>query len=174
MNLQNLQRDQSHTTSKNLGIASFSSSTTIASNTFNINAPVTVFSDVAAAQSLGLSPGFTAGNWGSFGVFLQPPATDDTPYRVKGHVRGAQAYVVVGIGPASPSGTDDNCSLIAAFPVSGEFDEMINVINLPESDPDFGKSIAFGIASGDANLTEGFISVQRLAAAPPQYASSVS
>ena len=179
-NLLNLQRDMFHIpTLDDTEQSPFSSSETGIANSIKVTGNATVQSERAVCRTTKAAVSVTAGSWKGCGVYFEPPRTDDTPYRVKGYFTpGVEAYVFVGYGIASPTGTDDNVTNVNAFPIGddGKFDEMILMPNLDSGHAKYGLPICFGFGVGNNSATDivGMLSVQRLAQAPPPFASTVS
>lgn len=180
--LNNLQRDQLHVKKEVLAYTPVPTSAGIGLGQIPINASPEVEPSTGVVQMIALAPTHANGNWAGAGVYLDPPASDDTPYRVKGRIRCSNAaayevFVVVGYAPATITGSGDTVTVAISVPVNGEFDEVVLMPKLNSGDANFERPLAFVMAVGQASGTEkfdGYMSVQKLSTASPQYASSVS
>ena len=122
--------------------------------------------------------------WKAAGLLISPPVVDSTPYRVKAYVAcfTGNAHIIVGRAPLAPTGSNDPITNVTGIPITAGshnevavFDECILIPGVPESDPDFKKPVAFGIAcSGSAGGIRFHLSVQNLAKTAPQFAASMS
>ena len=86
------------------------------------------FVEIQAWEQLTL----TAAQQGCVGVQMDGPIKDRQPYRVKASVKvegvvgdAKGCYIVVGYGPASPSGTDDAVTGAKYIPFESVYDDLI-------------------------------------------------
>lgn len=113
----------------------------------------------------------------SIGGYLRPPGDGLSPYRVKAYgdcrVAAIQFHVCIGWGPDVIDGSDLIDEWIG-IPFDTNIDELVMVP--PEITEDhalfFGIGVS-GITGSDAPM-HAWLSVQRLATAPPQFDQSVS
>lgn len=187
MNLVNLLRDQTFCSPGTAQVSPGATTTAISTNTVTINSDGVVNQTngfVWGADQRLTATSFTT--WYGVGLMMQYPIVDATPYRLKGYVsaRDCIASFFLGYAPSSPTGTGDLITKIIASPLTsfdmqehGKIDDIVTIPSLPESDPDYGKPIAFGFAF--VNPTSNAIlhyslQVQNMANTSPQFAASMS
>ena len=177
-NLINLQRDQFHADPESAERVAGNGTPVAKGSNLNINAPATVFSSEGACFSLGNVDTLLTGEWAGFGVHMEPPRLDSTPYRVHGYAYGPpELYVVIGYAPLAPTGVNDPLTKCIGIPIKdGWIDEIFLVPAITDDQHvDFGKPVSFALAFGEtSSICEGAISVQNMAKASPTFASSSS
>ena len=187
MNLTNLLRDLTHVT-PGAGFIGLGSTVRTIGSQININTDGVVHQVSASNADGNIQAGQkgTTSQWVGTGLYMSQPIVDATPYRVKAYVTThlCEALVIVGYAPNTPTGTNDLITDIVSFPLtaagtteSAKFDEIILMPGLSESDPDYGKPIAIGLAFMSANnaaYVRWNISAQNLSKTAPQFAASMS
>ena len=122
----------------------------------------------------------------SAGLLISQPVVDATPYRIKAYIRSSNAtpYVIVGLGPAAPTGTDDAITHYTVWPIGSFatqefalFDEVIRMPSFEGSNEQRPIAIAIGVSpnvDGVAATCSYNLSVQNLSKTAPKFASSMS
>lgn len=181
----NIQRDGTWIEPKTADDLSWPNASTITAATYTANAKSTVFVDKANAHARA-NMTLSAGQLELIGVYLLAPDGDNVPYRVKADlcVVGQSGTfnnqaVIVGYGPASPTGTNDTIDepYIITFDQQ-RFDDLIMVPALDSGDPNYGRPLFFGVAHLAGQAVAGLevcahISVQNLAVKPPTMLNAV-
>lgn len=119
-----------------------------------------------------------ASNVRAIGVYLRPPGSELSPYRVRCFAKAIDPLLefrlVIGYAEGTITGTDD---LITHYSTLG-FDKYMDEIFMIESQTTTGTApIFFGIMVKEivaGTKVDANISVQRLATSPPQFSQSVS
>lgn len=175
MSQKNLLRDQFHIPDI-LGTAPTNFSTAkAAGSTINANASPTVNLVQASAKGLGI-PTIGTDEWSAYGVYMSPPTVDATPYKCIAHAMGAAApFLVIGIAPAAPTGTDDEITDLYYMPFNDGIDITLLVAPLPVGDPKEGNPIFVGIGTATAATTRiiSSVSCQNLSKPSPRFAASM-
>ena len=183
----NIQRDGFWIEPKTADELTWPTFSTVTSPTFNANAKTAVHTDYAQCFARSdMTVG--ADQIELIGVYMSPPEGDNFPYRVKASmgqlIGGAAAHtqcIVIGYGPASPTGSDDAIDepYIIPFLHGVGFDELITVPALDSGDANFGNPLFFGVGfmAGSAQsgiFTTACLSVQNLGVKPPTMHNAVS
>ena len=144
--------------------------------TVTANGPPAISPDIArAVLNSTTTVSITAGNSRCFGVFMDPPRKDRYPYRVKACCTfglGGLNQIVVGYGPAGPTGSDDVITNIKKIPMgTSPFDDII-MVDTADGESAEGLPIFFGVeVDAAAALTtarvRANISVQNLGVSEP-------
>lgn len=182
----NIQRDCIWVELKTADELTFGNPSNINAATYIANAKSAVHSDKANAFTRAMVT-MAIDQIELIGVYLEPPDQDNTPYRVFADlVINAQsgtidnACVVVGYGPATPTGVNDVIDEPYILPFNqNRFDDCIMVPPLLSTDPNYGRPLFFGVGPLASNAIAGLftvahISVQRLAVSAPQMIYSVA
>ena len=182
----NLFRDMIHV-SPGQSQVTFGNADLLSSSTLRMNNSSVVYQTTGFANHnlyTAAWPGFNTIR--SAGLLISQPVVDDTPYRVKAYVRASLStpYIIVGLGPASATGTDDVITKYTLFPIGayttqeyGLFDDVINVPAFTGAEANRPIAFGVGISANSLNNTQAIsysISVQNLAKTAPQFASSMS
>lgn len=134
----------------------------------------TVFIDKGSVHTY-LPSTITAGYLESIGVYMQNTLGDRTPYRCQGSIPIAKGFLIIGYGPATPTGTDTIIEPVY-IPINNNFDITVIV----EESPTYPeRALAFSIAfhtSGalTADPTPAVLSIQNLGVKPPTMQNAVS
>lgn len=182
----NIKRDSvycSLNTSENLG---WSTDRLVTENDFNMNSDGSVKVDFGCAKSDKTTlTAINANSYRGIGLLFTPPTTERVPFRVKayaGSQNDAGLKYVIGIGyaPDTPSGLNDLCNQAVFLPMQdGHFDDLIMIENIPTTQTEYGRAIAFALlvlapTAGGGDYITGNISVQNLGVSEPTMQFAVS
>lgn len=182
----NLHRDGMWIKPRTLSNLSWGTQTAFGTTQLLANADPSTYDNQAQAHAYDANFGLTNGNVKVIGCYMKEPTGDNTPYRV---IAGQEivgqydviysSFLVVGYAPASPTGTDDTIDQVFLIPFVSEFDGLLVVPPLDDSDANYGRALFIGVGVAcDANLSSqdimACISVQRLATTPPTLAASTA
>ncbi len=179
MSIVNLQRDAFFSNQEKTSL-SFSVAQPFDETDFNMNADATVYDSYATARSnrLNALTLASADDCEAIGLYMRPPGSELTPYRVKCYAGADDVLVkfrlIIGFAEGTISGANDVITHFLTFPFDTNLDELFM---LEPAGTTGDSPIAFGImlrgvytdAHADVSL-----SVQRLATSPPQFSQSVS
>ncbi|NNE63030.1 MAG: hypothetical protein HKN34_03005 [Gammaproteobacteria bacterium] len=175
----NIQRDGYWIQPKTSADLTWPTASNINAATFTVNAKTALHTDSACASSrAGMT--VSASQLECIGVYFAAPPDDNIPFRVKAdlNVVGQSGTfnnqaVVIGYGPASPTGSDDVIDEPFLIPFDQQrFDDLIVLPPLDSGDANYGRPIFFGVAHlAGQSVTSLFviasISVQNLGVRPP-------
>ena len=182
----NISRDATWIEPKTADDLTWPTQTAQNSATVTVNAKTAVHTDKANATcraAMTVSSQFLE----CIGVYMQAPVGDNVPYRVKADlvVVGQSGTfnnqaVVVGYGPASPTGTNDTIDEPYFITFDQQrFDDLIIVPALDSGDPNYGRPLFVGVAHLAGQAVSGLycfahVSVQNLGVKPPTMQNAVS
>ena len=183
----NVQRDGFWIEPKTADELSWPTATAVTAATYKANAKTAVHVDKAQAFARS-DMTLSADQIELIGIYMTPPVGDNVPFRVKASmgqlIGGAAAHtqcIVVGYGPASLTGSDDEIDepYIIPFLHGVGFDELVIVPALDSGDGNYGNPLFFGVGflagSAQAGIwTTACISVQNLGVKPPTMQNAVS
>lgn len=132
-----------------------------------MNADPQVYDDIASVCAVD-DTSLKKGQRSAVGVYVRPPASDRTPYKIKAHANGP-AYIFIGSGPKGPEGNDDVVEKLVILPLAYVFDE---VVMLPPGDESHPTAVGIFTLTSGVNVVH--LSVQRLATLPPTFDSRVT
>lgn len=175
----NLQRDGTWITPDTSENIALSTPVALSSSQVFANAKTPLHVDIADVQ-VRVQDSIAVDNIAVAGVYMQPPQGDNQPYRVKadGIINGLsgtvmQPCVVIGYGPAAPTGSDDIIDQPYVIPFNqGEYDDVLFLPQLLDTDPNFGRPLFIGIGFMASNTITNLyviahLSVQNLGVRPP-------
>ena len=183
----NIQRDGIWCLPKTSAIQPWSTAFLVGAATGLMSGPAAVNPDVGFVQSSHTDgQSLSINELVAIGVYLDPPQDDSTPYRVKASVFlmaenaiESNGVLMLGYGPASPTGTDDVIDEPYYIPFGQKLDELLLVQTLDSSDPNYGRPLAFAVCATSGSTTTNqdilaHISVQNLGTKPPTMINAVS
>ena len=175
----NLQRDGIWIQPKTADELTWSNASAINAATYSANAKTTLHSDKAQAFTRAAMT-IAADEVELIGVYFAAPPDDNIPFRVHADMvivgqSGTlnNGVIVVGYGPASPTGTNDAIDEPYIIPFDqNRFDDVIMLPALDSGDGNYGRPVFFGVGTVSSQAVSGLycvahISVQNLGVNPP-------
>lgn len=136
-----------------------------------------IYSSARCSRDLALTLGSSL-EIQTFGLFMRPPGSELTPYRVKcravGNKAGPHFLLSIGYAEDAITGTDDEITFYQLYPFDYKLDELFLIepqVTVGTAPIFFGISVMGLVTTGNMFAN---ISVQRLATSPPQFSQSVS
>lgn len=153
--------------------------------TITANAKTATHVDKANAYTRATAT-IAAGTLEVIGVYMNPPEGDNTPYRVKASVVAdgvgkttTAPMIVIGYGPASPTGSNDSIDEPYLIPFTEDCDDIFMVPALDSGDGNYGNPLFIGVGMMALSAISGLnvvahISVQHMGVKPPTMQMAVS
>jgi len=182
MSIVNVQRDFTLTVPGQTAIALPAGA--INTDPLPVNADPVVYDDIASLNLVNGGDISLAANYiTGAACYLLAPLGDRTPYRVKASIAitdtDTKTFIVVGYAPASITGAGDLIDEPVLIPFIGQYDDLVLIPAVEDTDPNYGRALAVGIvvyagAVLSNEAVQGHLSVQRLGTKPPTMHNAVS